>query len=477
VAMVGCGNWRARKAGERAQAAIDNNDPAAALALYEQALEDARQTKNNGYQGHVLLRMGGIHQRQGRFDQAQQLYEEALAAYKEAKDKNGEAAVIHEMGALHMAKGQYPEAERFLLEALRMRKHIGDEEGIAATENELGSIHLRMDRPQDAKAEYELALGIRRRLGNQRQIAETLHNLGAVYHAELRDQFVYTGDQPQLWPEEKDKDWFEYRYQMALDYYSESLTLFERIGDRWWIAQLHYQLGCLHIVHRYCDLAREELEKALTIHDGLRSKADPTGVDPLLGGAKGEYAFLVDVGWIYHSMGSSYHVEGRLREALDWYHRALPVWERLKDRTATSATEHEIGGVYQLMHNVPEAIRWYKLALRIREDELHDNHMAAYTYYEMGNTYGGGPLAVLCWKAALERAELPEIRDIHLESGCRKRLGLPERDHSKDRLEPLRRTATDYEYSITESQVLREIELAPESMGGGRESEPVVAAG
>ncbi len=477
LAVAGCGNWRARKAGQRAQTQLELGNTASALTLYEEALEDARQTKNYSLQGHILLRMGGVHQRQGRFDEASRLYEEAYTAYKEdPTDWNGVAAVWHEQGALHMAKGQYPEAEELLIEARKLRESIGDQEGLAATLNELGSIHLRMDRPQDAKAEYEKALAMRRRLGIQWQIAETLHNLGAVYHAEMRDEFIYTGDQPQLNEEERNKDWYEYRFRMALDYYKQSLVLFERIGDKWWIAQLHYQIGCLYIVHRDCELAREELQFALDIHDGLREAVGRKGIAGMFDSEKGEYSFLVDVGWIYHSMGSSFHVEGRLHDALQWYHRALPVWERLKDRTATSATQHEIGGVYQMMGDVAEAIRWYKRALKIREEELRDDHMAAYTYYEMGNTYGGGPLAVLCWRAALERAERPEIRDIHLESGCRKRLGLPERDHSKDETAPLQRTDTPYLYTVTESEVLREIAQAPESMGGGDAVESAAAA-
>jgi tetratricopeptide (TPR) repeat protein len=468
VFASGCQNVRARRNARAADLKVTREDPTEAYAQYEAAVTDATATKNWGLVGHSLLQMAGIHQKRGQFDDAEKKQVEALEAFEKAKDVNGQAACIHEMGALHMAKGQYPEAETLLRHALAMREEVNtDKEGIAATYNELGSVCLRTDRADEAKKLYQTALDLRTELGIKWQIAETTHNIGAVYHAELRDEWVYTGDQPQLNEEEKGKDWFDYRYRQALDYYGKALKIFDRLGERWWVAQLHYQIGCVHIcgarrdlMDERCRLAREEFDKSLAVHDGLRV-ANREGLRP---NEKPDYAFLVDIGWLYHSYGSSYHVQGRLRDALDWYHKALPVWDQLKDRTALSATQHEIGGVYQLMHNVPVAISWYKKALKIREEELKDDHMAAYTYYEMGNTYGGGPLAIMCWEAALERAERPEIRDIHLESGCRIRLGLPQRDHSMDPESgpPMTRTDTEYQYTEVESEILREAKTATE---------------
>lgn len=410
VALVATGIWvagcRRSPVEQRVTAAeLDERrfDTEAALLEYEAALAEARAGGDPGQEARILMRIAGLHHREGRYDEARDLYDEAQSAYERAGDYDGVAAVLHEKGATYMVAGQYQEAQFYYRKALALRLQLGDLDGQAATYNEIGSVYLRTDYPQLALTFYEEALRIRNRLRDTRGVAECTQNIGAVYHAELRDELVYGGEQPDLRKEQEEarKDWRKYRHDKALENYERAMTLYKRLGELPKVATLYYEIGTVWILPfmRDCEKARENLFKALDLREELGDE--------------------VGIAWCYHSIGSSYHVEVVADEALRWYHMARDKWIELNNKTAEATTIHEIGGVYQLIGVYDEAIRWYKIALKMRQEELLDEHLAAFTFYEMGQTYrkaGMAAEAIAAYVSGLERAL--DYHDIHIEAGC-----------------------------------------------------------
>ncbi len=88
---------------------------------------------------------------------------------------------------------------------------------------------------------------------------------------------------------------------------------------------------------------------------------------------------------IYHQLGITAHLRGRLDEAEDWYRRAIQIREELGLRALLATDYHELGMTAQDRGRLDEAEDWYRKALTIKED-LGDRPGMAITYHQLGNT-------------------------------------------------------------------------------------------
>jgi len=93
---------------------------------------------------------------------------------------------------------------------------------------------------------------------------------------------------------------------------------------------------------------------------------------------------------LFHNMGRIDNAQANYAQALEWYEKALPIFEKVpgKEHPATAGTYNNIALVYQNQGEYDKALVWYQKALPIYEKELGKEHpFTATTYNNMANVY------------------------------------------------------------------------------------------
>ena len=155
------------------------------------------------------------------------------------------------------------------------------------------------------------------------------------------------------------------RRDEADDWYRQSLTIKEELGDRPGVASSYHQLGVTAQGRGRLDEAEDRYRKALDIFEELGDRPH--------------------MAVTYHQLGNTAHLRGRLDDADDWYRQSLTIKEELGDRPGMASSYHQLGITAQRRGRLDEAEDWYRKALDIFE-ELGDRPHMAVTYHQLGNT-------------------------------------------------------------------------------------------
>ncbi|MEU9893338.1 tetratricopeptide repeat protein [Streptomyces phaeochromogenes] len=153
------------------------------------------------------------------------------------------------------------------------------------------------------------------------------------------------------------------RLDEAEDWYRQSLTINEDLGDRPGMAITYHQLGRVAEERGRLDEAGDWYRQSLTIEKDLGNR-------PGMASAYGQ-------------LGRVAQQRGRLDEAEDWYRRSLTINEDLGNRPGMAMTYHQLGMIAQQRGRLDEAEDWYRQSLTINED-LSDQPGMAITYHQLG---------------------------------------------------------------------------------------------
>ena len=132
------------------------------------------------------------------------------------------------------------------------------------------------------------------------------------------------------------------------------------------IADLMGKIAKIHYLTADYALALEWFRKALPLYQELKSQSR--------------------LATTYNNIGGIYHAQGDYPEALGWYEKSLKIREEIGDRAGLATTYNNIGGIYQAQGDYPEALKWFQKSLRIRE-EIGDRAGLATTYNNIGGIY------------------------------------------------------------------------------------------
>ncbi|MEU9874860.1 CHAT domain-containing tetratricopeptide repeat protein [Streptomyces phaeochromogenes] len=155
------------------------------------------------------------------------------------------------------------------------------------------------------------------------------------------------------------------RLDEAEDWYRQSLTIKEDLGDRPGIGTAYHQLGNIAYLRDRLDEAETWYRQSLTIKKDL---GDRPGM-----------------AITYHQLGVTTQDRGLLDEAEDWYRQSLTIDEDLGDRPGMAGTYHQLGNIAYLRDRLDESEAWYRQSLTIKED-LGDRPGMAGTYHQLGMT-------------------------------------------------------------------------------------------
>ncbi|MBD1927931.1 tetratricopeptide repeat protein [Trichocoleus sp. FACHB-90] len=166
------------------------------------------------------------------------------------------------------------------------------------------------------------------------------------------------------------------QYQLAIDYYQQSLAIFREIGDRNGEAASLNNLGNAYNSLGQYQLAIDYYQQSLAIKREI-------------GDRNGEAASLIGLGNAYRSLG-------QYPLAIDYHQQSLAIKREIGDRNGEAASLIGLGNAYRSLGQYPLAIDYHQQSLAIKR-EIGDRNGEAASLGNLGNAYnslGQYPLAI-----------------------------------------------------------------------------------
>jgi len=287
----------------------------AALTLYRESRDRAREAE-------TLNSLGFNYSRMGEHRSALEQFEAALGLYRALGDKGMEAVVLNNLGIVYRDTGELQKALDNFGQTLALLRGGGDRVAEAIALSNIGGLYFTLGEKRKAIEYFERALPIQRAEGDRGGEAVTLTNMGETY-ASLGE------------------------IRQAISHYERALPLFRAAGDRRgeamtlnYVGQAHAGLG--------------DLEKAIEYYQ----LAMPIARE--LGDATAEALILSNV-------GSGFVTMGEHAEAVKTYEGALRLFEKAGDREMAATALMNIAFSERALGRLPAAVTRMEQALEIVE--------------------------------------------------------------------------------------------------------------
>ncbi len=229
-------------------------DEALAAAERAQALDRKRGDAHGIATG--LGQIASILMEAQRYREADTRYQEGIKAAHTAGDAELEGAFLQHLGILHMLQNHHTQAIDHYLAAIRLFQQFDNQIGEMQTCDLAGSAERERGQLDAAAAWYRRGHELARALGDKNQLATIVHNLG-ILHQSRAEQLAE--DHPQRSP----------LLQQAVASVEESLALHLELHNQLGAASSHSQLGILHRMLGNLEVAAQEVQRALEIHEAL----------------------------------------------------------------------------------------------------------------------------------------------------------------------------------------------------------------
>lgn len=177
---------------------------------------------------------------------------------------------------------------------------------------QLGMICQRKSKSDSTLVLMNKALELRKKIGFQPDIAKSYNFLGQIYF-DLAD------------------------YSKSIDYYTKEIEIRESIKDPEGLAIAYYNFGRTHINIGNYQLALEQFQKALKTFEQINHQE---GIANSCNG----------IGMVYENLSQSTLAikdnESNYNKALEYYQRALEIWQKISSRSQEGNSLQNIGNVY-----------------------------------------------------------------------------------------------------------------------------------
>ncbi|NOU18886.1 MAG: tetratricopeptide repeat protein [Bacteroidales bacterium] len=276
---------------------------------------------------------------------------DAIDLSKKIDDKS-KADALGNLGKIYYYQDQYPQALIFFKQSLELSTKINYTEGIFSGLNKIAQVYYYSDSieqsekisrhllalahekdsiKQEANAYFQLGfiyqdkgkldsalilmnkvLELRQKIGEQINIAETFNSLGQIYY-DMSD------------------------YQKSIDCYKNAIKIRESINNPQGLAIAYYNFGRTHTSIGNYQLALEQFQKALKTFEQINAQ------DGIANSCNG-------IGMVYENLSQSTLAvkenETNYQKALEYYLRALEIFQKLEKKDEEGNTYQNIANVY-----------------------------------------------------------------------------------------------------------------------------------
>jgi CHAT domain-containing protein/tetratricopeptide (TPR) repeat protein len=300
-----------------------------AREYYQQALALHRANSDRGGEGLVLNNLGILEGNLGNWQAALSNYQLGLPLIRATGDRRREGLVLSNLAVAHLGLGDAAEAQSLLNSALAVRKAVGDKRGEADTEGALGYTQLLLNRPAEALVHIARSDAIDQEAGDKlsltkssRNHGEALRRLGRLNEAEtVLERGLALAREIQQRRQEAavselmavvklDKD----EASLALPLAQAAVASFREMGDRAGEARAMATLARALASLGQLALAREEIEKSLTLAEAIRREATVQELRTLyLARRQNDYEFAIGLLMRMGQEGAAFTMSERAR--------------------------------------------------------------------------------------------------------------------------------------------------------------------
>lgn len=321
--------------------AIDSLDK---FKLYtNKALELARETKDRLLEADALVDMGTLQINKGNTDSAFILLNQALAIRLEEKAMLDVAHSYNKLGLLYDEVGETSKAIECFHNEIEIKQSQGDFGGLYLTHYNLGRVHYRQGNYQLALEQFQNSLVIAERLNHHYYIAIACNEIGMVYE-NLSQSALSVDDNKVL-------------FEKALEYHERALNLF---------------------------MQEENLAMAARSLNNIANTNSRLAINSLVakyGEAWEDSLYKVPSGEILQTFS----------KAIDYYNKALDIFERLDNEIEIAKVNINIGSHYNWVRNWTQAQSFIDKGLVIarklksQQDISNALFALAETHFRRGN--------------------------------------------------------------------------------------------
>ena len=151
--------------------------------------------------------------------------------------------------------------------------------------------------------------------------------------------------------------------EMALDYYTRSLNLYEHVANQEGTAMALNNIAGLYNGQGEIQIALEYFHESLKIREAIND----------------DYGIAMSL----NNIGLIYQDNGQLDKGLEYNFRSLKIREKINDKIGISTSMNNIAGIYVFRGNIEEALIYYNRSLSIRE-EIGDEMGVCITLNNLG---------------------------------------------------------------------------------------------
>ncbi len=321
-----------------------------AIEEYQKILKFCREIKYLPIKAETFTQIGQLMAKQGDFDRALGYVQRAIGANRRLCNDKGTCKALRNLGVIYLELGEFEEAEVNYTQAIALARKIGDDILYADLVNNLGAIMNMKGKWKKALKYYDESLQIYEDNNQVRKSAYTKNNLGITYN-EMgnNDQaFDYFTDAYAIANSIKDKSlslivdinladlylkksdltnakvhcqkadqylseselinghlvevkrmagkiaYHEEEYEIALQFFDESLAISRDVGTRYLEAEVLLERGnLLGVMHKHFD-ALADLEASYHIYSRLKAEGRREQTEKVINSIEGLYLEIFD---------------------------------------------------------------------------------------------------------------------------------------------------------------------------------------
>ena len=355
----------------------------------EQALQEAEKTAfaidNNWEQQRalamVLNSLGGVYQRQGKFEDAIGAFQRSYLLLVDIQDEHGQAMVLNSLGSVHQRQGRFDEAVHAFEQSHTLLVAVGDERGKAMVLNSLGGVYHRRGQFDKAISAFQCSAQIEERLGNKRGEAMILNSLGGAYQRQgkfneavhtlqrsvkIEEEIGNTRGQAMVLNSLGSVYQRQGKFNEAATAFQQSHCLLLTLGDKRGQAMVLNSLGIVY-------------QRQGRFDDAAQALIGSAAIEEDIGNARGQAMVL-------NSLGGVYQRQGKFDEAASTLQQSILIEERIGNVRGQAMVLNSLGGVYRRQGKLAEAVDALRQSCKIAEQQ-NDKQSLAMRLNSLGNVY------------------------------------------------------------------------------------------
>jgi tetratricopeptide (TPR) repeat protein len=332
-----------------------------AASYYEELLSMQDQANITKELIDDILNIAAIYTQLEEFEKAKPYWEKALPLIQKANDNEKTRIVLTNLGTVAFKTGDYPTSLSSYLKLQELSLAQNDKHTELVAFNNLAIIHYNLGQTEQSIVYWEHTYNLAKSIGNTQVLLDALMNLSGIYYqienlakaSEYYDQFIYLGKQigdPEILLQSylgaaEIQERLE-NFDKAREYYAEALSLCSKSNNIQSTARINVLIANSFKEQQRYIAALDFYNANMEVENDLTPR---------------------NLALTYQGKADVLRLQMQYSQSLEWYQKALILWQQEQDNNRISACLNAMGFVYEVTGIIPNAILSYESALTLAQ--------------------------------------------------------------------------------------------------------------